>query len=780
MHSLLNVFGLALGLAAFMLIVLWTNHELSYDGFHHRKGEIYRVYNKSTNEDGSTYMQQTTPAPLGLAAQNYFPQVDGFVRTEKRWDTFLSYGETEIKTSAGLSGDRNFFEVFALELLEGRPSEVLNDKHSIVLSESTARKLFPQGSAVGKVVRMQYKEEYKVTGVMKDPPSNSTFHKAEFVYPFYKPVDSDDWNNWNYATYFLIRNPESVTDIEDRTIDFILKAKHKEDDKDLRYLYEKAQYRGFLQPIEEDRFTNTGKTRLYLFLLIGLFILILAVINFINLSTAQSALRAKEVGLRKVHGGEPKSLRRQFLAESVLTAGLSGLLSLVFVELARPFFSSLVGISIDLYIASSAWFWMFFAAAVLMVGLVSGTYPSFYLSRLSAVHTLSGGGRGSGKGRHELQQILVVLQFAVAIGLMLSTAVVFSQLNYMNTVSLGYSKENCVHVMFQNSEERSQYETVKAELEKIPGVLSAAGVHAKPYTIGMSQNYKVAKDMGTNDGAFYPICWIADPDFLQTYDLQLAAGRSFNKKLGTDKSTCVINEALARKFGWSNEEAVGQKVYRYEKYDGEFTVIGVLKDFNFAPLSQGVAPLVVTQVAQWSNAYFYLALKIDGKRMEETLGQVEKSWRNLFSDSAFDLTFVEEDLGKRHVYNQMLFKLFSAASGLAVVIALLGLFSLSAFKAQRKVKEMGVRKVYGAELIDILKIMTDEFTRLILIASVVAVPVAYKGLSLWLDSYAFHVDFNYWFIPAAIGLGLLSSWLTVLYHSMKVARQDPVEALRYE
>ncbi|CAN5916586.1 ABC transporter permease [soil metagenome] len=782
-YSVINVFGLAVGLACFLVISVFILYELSYDRHHANADRIYRVTRDWVNSEGkvSLHLGHVAP-PFGPLLQNEFPDVEEVVRLIST--SFIMQHEEKVFNEEEIYiAEKNVFRVFTLPLQAGNPATALAEPNTIVLTAEMGRKFFGNEDPIGKVLRVGNAFDLQVTGVMEPLPPNSHFHPRALV--SFSTLHNDDiygleqlranFGNNSFGTYLLLPPNYPTEQITAQFPAFIDKVMGPNNSQNTRLYLQKLTDIHLHSHLDSEFEANGDIKTVYIFSAVALFILLIACINFMNLSTARSANRAKEVGVRKVIGANRPALIRQFLAESVLLTLLALAFALLLVEAVLPSFSRFTGrdLSFDL-----AYTWPGLPLILLFavgVGVLAGSYPAFFLSSFEPVKVLKGK-LASASGGRLFRQVLVTVQFAVSIMLLISTAVVFQQLRYIQGKSLGFNKDQ-VLILPLYPEGQAQFETLKQELKR-PGVVREVGASSRVPSGRLldSNQARVLKgdSLAPTTAAIKDLR--VDHDFIPAYEMELVAGRNFSRAFGTDDSTAfILNEAALRAIGWNSpQEAVGQ-LFGYGQRQGQ--VIGVVRDFHFESLHQEVSPLVL----YLNNPnYNSLSVSVRAGEIPAALAHLEQTWNTFLPNWPFEYEFLDERFGALYAEEQKLGQLFTVFSGLAILIACLGLFGLASFTVTQRTKEIGIRKVLGASLGSLFYLLSREFVLLVLLSTLLAWPVAWYFMRDWLQDFAYRVDMPYTMFGVATFLALLIALLTVGYQAVKASLANPVKSLRSE
>ncbi len=781
-YSVINIGGLAIGLACFLLIAMFIQNELSYDTYHEKADRIYRVVHHSSAanlEDRWVWGN----APVGPALKSDFSEVVEKVQFSGRSDVLLKYNERSFQESNCFYIDPTVFDIFSWPLISGNPETALEAPYSIVLTESMAKKYFgdedPMGKAIEGVGGRANDGIYTVTGVMKDVPSNShfTFDVLLSMSSFYqtRPGIFDAWGYVDFYTYFLVADNFDVQAFQAKMPDFLKRNRPEEEGEYYYDLSFEALPDAYLRSEAARQPGIKGSlSNIYIFALIGLFILIIACVNFMNLATARSLERAKEVGVRKVIGADKKGLIYQFLSESMIMVLLSAMIGLAFVLLGLPWMSEITGkqFSAD-EIFDGTTLSLYFGIA-LITGLLAGSYPAFVLSSFKPSSVLKGIFRTSQKGT-SLRKGLVVFQFSLSIALIASTVIVYFQLGYMLNKNLGFDREKQLVIDFNwDGQVLSNLETIKNEFLSLPEITSVAGSRTVP-----GAHFPAAgTNIETYDGAmdnFEPFLYEVDYDFIPHYEIEMVAGRNYSRAFPTDSvSAMVINQAAAKSFGYSDpKEIIGK---RFEQWGREGKIIGVVKDFNYLSLHQKVAPLTL----RYETYGKFLSLKVKATDLAAAVSNIEKKWSELAPHRPFLYSFLDQSFNAQYEADIKFKNLFTIFSFLAILIACLGLLGLATYSAMQRTKEIGVRKVLGAEASSIVALLSKDFIKLVLVAILIATPFSWYAMSKWLDVYAYRIDISWWTFLLAGGIALVIAVVTISFHAIKAANANPVKSLRTE
>jgi putative ABC transport system permease protein len=783
-YSLINIAGLSVGMACFILILLFSQYELNFERHHENADRIYRVNVEQYLTD-QVFKASTSPVPLAETLYNEIPEVVEFTRINSISNVLVKHEDQRYYEDQLDLVDHGALDMFTFPLISGDKSSALKEPHSIVLTEDMAAKYFRVQDPLGKNMTLDNQLSMQVTGVMKNHPQNSDF-RPNFLVSLQTlktivPEGNDYWSNWisqQIQSYVLLTDGHSVPEVEQKIAEVF--EKHKgEDDK--RVLKLEQLKRMHLYSMMAD----TGEIRtIYIFLATGLLILLIACINFMNLSTARSAKRAKEVGMRKVIGAVRKQLIKQFIGETFMFSVFSLFLSLILVYAFLPSLNALTGQFIQFKDIGRTEIIIGLVGIVALVGLLSGSYPALFLSAFQPANVLKGTFKTAGKGSI-FRKVLVISQFSITIALIVCTLILGKQLQFMRSRALGFKKDQIL-VINNNSMRGRDLQPLKTALLQNPRISGVAGSLQLPSSIGMYNN--VTWEGAPEGEKIELIHNTVDYDFLDTFEIELIAGRNFSPEYPTDSRTSsrglenagsvILNEEAVRRFGW--EDAVGKKVIQtYGDLRIYFTVIGVIKDFHFSSFKETIKPMNLF-LGLGSNRY--ISMNLQAQDVSGTLAFIEETWNKLNPEYPLEYFFLDRVFERRYRSEERLRQLSSYFSVLAIFIACLGLFGLASFAAEQRTKEIGIRKVLGAPVSGIVGLLSKEFTRWVLVANIIAWPAAYFAMSSWLRSFAYRINLTEQiglFLIAAVGAFLIA-WFTVSYQAIKAAVANPVDSLRYE
>lgn len=789
-HVIINTLGLAAGIAFFILIGLFVIHELSYDKFHEKKDRIYRLL-----LDGKIGEQEIlgsfTPAPMAAAFKEEIPDIIEAVRMDNWEETVIRYEDKTFIEDHFVLADSTFFNIFSIPLIKGNPQQALNAPHKVVLTESAAEKYFGKEDPMGKMLLIGTDTtHYSVTGICKDIPENSHFEfnmLGSFLTHW--RAQEEIWLNNSFATYVLLTEGAFAKDVEEKIKPVLLKHIGPELQQFMGINPEDfaaigGRYGILLQSLSDIHLNPAVGTQfkqpndrkyVYIFAIIALAILIIAVINYMNLSTAQSAGRAHEVGLKKVMGSGKYELVWQFLVESIIFSIVSLIIALLLIELLLPYFNNLVRLHLDLNYFDKWYIIPLLLALSLVVGLVSGAYPAFFLSSFRPIAVLSGKLR-SGMRSGILRSILVVFQLTVSITLIVATIVIFRQVRYMLNKDLGFKKER-VMVIEQVHALQDKINVFKKEMENMPGVIACSHSTAVPGHMNNVNGYLIEGRSAENT-VLLTTTW-TDYDQLKTYGIELVEGRFLSEEFASDSNACVINETAVKNFQLEDPlntrfiqpTPTGEKIFK--------NVVGIVKDFHFTSLHEIINPYMFQNAGDDQN-WGYFSIKIRPENVNQTTSQVEKLWKDFTNNYPIQYFFMDEDFNRQYQEDRRTGSLSLVFGILAIFIASLGLYGLTSFTVEQRTREIGIRKIQGANISRIVYLMLKESTIMIAIATAIAWVLAYFYLDKWLENYSYRISLNPLDFIISLVIVLVISWLTISYWTIKAARTNPAEALRYE
>jgi len=780
--SFINIAGLAIGISSCLIILIFVQQEISYDQFHSKKERIFRLNKIVTPKTGGTEKHAISSGKMGPTLAADYPEVEQSLRLLPWFDDILMIkDEQKLKISDVVFADTNFFDFFNFSLLQGDPQTALKNPQSIILTEETSQKFFGDQNPIGQTIAGFQDLPYQVTGVIENPPHNTHLRFNALIswsstVPGIGALNWEWMNNWitqaSY-TYLLLNSPKAVQSLEPKLTGFMKK-----------YMPTRVeQYQLYLQPmtdihlksagIQYSRNLNLGNmVYVTIFSVSAFLILLIACINFINLTTARAFKRAREVGMRKVLGAVRLQLSGQFLGESILLTIFSLIIAVVLVEFSTPLFERLVGYEFQLELFSNSFFILGLLGTAVLVGLLSGVYPSFFLSGFQPVKVLRGNWKGGNKGATP-RKVLVTVQFAVSIILILATIVIHRQIRYVQTKNMGFQKDQIIVLPIGVTKISEKPQTFKQEILQNPQIINAAGSENVPGSGTMGFGI-IAEGKPENENwqaEVYPV----DYDFLDTYKMEMAEGRYFSREFETDADEAVIiNQSLKKSLGWEN--ALGKRLL----ISGETSntkVIGVIKDFNFESLHHPIGPLVLYISPERTNS---ISIRVKGNNIQSMLGFLKEKWQAFESKYPFEFYFLDKEFEKFYQSETRMMQTVGIFAFIAILIACLGIFGLTSFTVEQRTIEIGIRKVLGAPVINIFVLLSKDIFKLILIAMIISLPVAYYFIQKWLSGFAYNTRLSWWLFPLAGFLALSVAFLTVSTQVSRAAVRNPVDSIRYE
>ena len=767
-YSFINIAGLAIGMTCCILILLWVQDELSYDRFHENASDIYRVIQDINFTDHSTTWT-ITQGPLGPSLKKDFPEIINAARITGRGFR-LTYNDRSFDEAVGMA-DPSIFEMFTFPLMKGDPAAALSDPNSIVLTEKMAEKYFGDENPIGKTIKADNKYDFLVTGVLKKIPLNSHL-QFDFIIPFIFGRELnytvDRWGNSQFRTYVQLQKGIPVQEVIQKISGYLYDKPTIEKDARLNL---QPLIRIHLHSNYEFDSAHGDITYVTIFSLVAFFILFIACINFMNLATARSGNRAREVGMRKVAGAHRTDIIKQFFGESILLAFIALVFALIIVKLLLPAFNNLAAKELSMNISGNLLGLLVLFGIALLTGIISGSYPAIFLSSFQPARVLKGSLQSGQKGS-VFRKILVVTQFTLTILLIICTVVVYNQLNYLRNKKLGYDKEHMIY-MGMRGEMRAKFDTLKNELLKNSNILGITASSNVP-TYGYSFSNSLWHWEGQNpDEETLMRAVFIDDDYFKTFGMEMAEGRSYSREFSTDATEAIIVNEEAVK-AMKMKSPLGKRLSLNEH---NFKIIGVVKNYNFRSLRQKIDPLILIYERQASRALF---AKLKSDNISQTIGYIEKIREKFAPGYPFNYHFLDEALDDLYRSEERIGTIFRYFSVLAIFISCLGLFGLASFMAEQRTKEIGIRKVLGATVSNIVLLLSKEFAKWVFVANVIAWPIAYYAVNKWLQGFAYRTTIGLWIFILAAVMVLFIALLTVSYQSFKAAMANPVNALKYE
>jgi ABC-type antimicrobial peptide transport system permease subunit len=769
-YSFLNVAGLATGMACSLLILLWVRDELSYDRFHPNAGRLYRIVCHVSDLKASL-----SNAPLPGAMEAEVPEVAGTARLQKASHLF-TVGDRSFNEENVYYADPSLLRLFHFPLVKGDARTALAGPNGLLLTETTARKYFGNADPIGKTLMMEHKTSFTVTGVLASIPQNSHL-QFDFLLPMaFLAQHNDDlknqvWDNFNFFGYVLLKDGRDYSEADVNRIVRRMDAIYRKNEKNLKIAFG-------LQPVTRihlysnylaDVAGNGNVQYVRIFSVVAVFILLVACINFMNLATARAARRAKEIGMRKVLGAYKEQLAGQFMGESMLLSLLAMIVALVIVAALLPSFNYLAGKALSLNFGVGEGIALLLGLP-LLTGLLAGSYPALYLSAFQPIASLKGAFRAARRSVL-FRNSLVVIQFAVSIVLIVGTAVVYNQLQFIRNMNLGFDKENLLYVPMTGDMHKN-YQALRTELENGTSFSSFSVVSDLPTDLVSGTTNVEWEGKQADEQIIFPNVAV-DQTFIQTFRMQIVAGRAFSEDFKADTNNYMVNEAALKVMHLDPATAVGKPLTQWGRRG---TIVGVVKDFHFQPIQKTIEPLIM----RLNTHGGFVVVRTQPGGIESAIRELKGIWQRLNPAYPFRYNFLDQDLDNLYRAEGRISSLVNAFAALAVLIACLGLFGLAAFTAERRTKEIGIRKVLGASVGGIVVLLSRDFLRLVLVAMVVATPLAWYVMDHWLDNYSYHIRLGWWLFAVAGLLALLVAFLTVSFQSIKAGLADPVKSLKSE
>lgn len=761
-YTVINITGLAIGLAACMLIGLYVQDELSYDDFHNNADRTYRVLREFDIPDLKTTIP-TTPSALAPALEENLTAVENAVRVIQA-NPVVEYGTKKFVENSFIATEAGFFEIFSFPIVRGEAS--LEQPFTLLITKAMSEKYFAGDDPVGKTLRIG-SSDYEVTGILADIPENS---HLKFGFVASMANTSPDWGRNNFITYVMLREG-ITTESTLHQISNVIKASTDPQDEQAG-----DAFIPHLQPITGIHLGQGVSVSIgsqgnilyvYLFIALAVFIILLACINYMNLATAHSAERAREVGMRKTLGASRIQIAAQFLGESVMMTAFAMIMALALCQVMLPFINDLAGKSVELSSFYNLQAVFLLMGSVFLIGSIAGFYPAIVLSSFEPSRAVKGAGDAA--GGNFLRKGLVVFQFAISISLLIATGVVYQQLQYMKSSGLGFDAEDVV-VIEQVNFLGDRVETFKQEISKIPGVEEVASGFSLPGTFFINSMWQTAGTTNKPQNLDYTF---VDYNYIETLGIELLAGRSLSPDYSTDSTAAILNEAAVRDFGWTPQEAIGKELTQGQR---RFRIVGVAKNFHYRSLHAKIYSLALFGPQRSPR---YVAARLQSETVPDLLEELQGKWKE-FSELPFDYSFLADDLAMQYRSEDRLVRVFGVFAATAILIGCMGLFGLAAFVASRRTKEIGIRKVLGATITGIIGLLSRDFLGLVLLGFLFAVPLAWYAMSRWLENFAYKIEMSPDIFLLAGGLAVIIALFTVSWQAIKAALINPVESLRSE
>lgn len=778
--SLINIFGLTIGLTASALIILYILHELGYDRFHENADRIYRIAIKSEISGQHLDVAVSSP-PFGPALKADYPEIVDYTRIDIYRNALLSVGDRKFFEDDILFADSSFFRMFTVPMIHGNPATALDAPRSIVLTESLAEKYFGDEPAVGRSLRFNDQMDMTVTGVCHDYPDNSHLRFSSIIsFSTFGEIRGEHWfgawGNLSIHTYILLDEENSAPSLQSKMPDFLQKyvAEALEESN--------VRFDPYLQPLtsihlHSDLMAEIGDNSdinyIYLLIAITLFILVLAGINFMNLSTARSANRAREVGIRKVLGSVRRSLVAQFIGESIIISLISLFITFILIELVLPEFNSITGKDLDMKYILDWQITLGFVLLAIIVGIFAGSYPAFYLSSFNPISVLQSRMK-AGRSGSLLRNILVFAQFSISIALIIGTVILYNQLRYIQDRDLGFDKDNVIVIALRNDETRENAHVMKENYLENPDVLGAC----------LSSGFPGGEISGTSyfpEGFGFTDPWLiygfsTDPDMMDnTLKMRIIQGRNLRSDLPTDSTAVLINETLLAMLGW--EDPIGKAIVTDRLDSTILRIVGVVQDFHNQSLHQKINPIMIQYLRELPG---YLLVKTRTMDTRDVLPELEAAWEEVNPDMPFDYQYLDSRIAQFYEYEKKMGEIMVYFTIFALFIAVLGLYGLASYMAEQRTKEIGIRKAMGSSTWLISFILSRDFARPVLLANLVAWPMAWLIMGRWLQEFSYQTEIRYWIFIVSGLLALLIAVVTVNIQTIRASSFNPVDALRYE
>ncbi len=779
-YSFITIFGLATGLAAFILIALYIQFELSFDRYHENAGRIYRMVREKPTSESTVYLKTAvTPSPLAPALKTEFPEVVSYARLHRSNHTLIKHGNERFLEEKLYWADPGIFDMFSFPLLKGDPKTAMNDPFSILMSESTAKKYFGDDDPIGKEVDIFGGNDFVVTGVFADISANSHFIMNMIVpYETLFKITGMKITNWgaNFTyTYFMMQDGGDYKALEEKCPGFLEKYVYQHYD-----VPDAQKERVTIQPLtsihlfshrNQEIEKNNDITNIILFSSLAFLFLLIACINYMNLATARATKRRMEVGIRKVVGARRKQLVKQFLGESVTMTFLAMIFSFIIVQLALPSFNRLVGRSLSFNPVTSPQIFISLLAIVLIIGFLSGIYPAFRISGFKLATILSSTTARASR-ISPFRNVLVLAQFAITIIFLTFTFIIKAQFNFVKNRDMGYCRDQILVIKVQEGAIRQNIESIKTELKRHTDIMAVSTSSRLPNNISYHSNANWPGRLP--DKGFHIYYNMADYDFLDLFDIKLVAGRNFSKDFPSDANGAfLVNEAAVKAARWENP--IGQEFYLWDGKVGK--IVGVMKDFHLHSLHRPIDPLYIYLNP---TRFSYISIKIKGEDIPATIDFAKGVFGKIVSDYPFEYTFFDDVFARDYDTEKRMGVIFSSFSILAIIVACLGLLGLASYAAEQRFKEIGIRKVMGASEINIFLLLSKEFLKWVILANVIAWPVSYMIIRQWLQGYAFRVNIGISIFVFATFLTIIIAIITVSYLTIKAAMINPIDSLGHE
>ena len=783
-YSFINIAGLALGMACCIFLLLSVYHEQSFDKFHKNSKQLFRVEFDQKSPQGK-YHNILTQYPVGPALKDNLPEIKNFARTFSPGSMLIKYGENVFYETTVTVVDPSFLEMFSFPLINGNSKTALNHPFSIILSETMAEKYFGNENPMGKILTINSKYAFSVSGVMKDAPQNSTL-KPGMLIPFECLNDlfsiPQNWNTSFANTYVQLSNNNQIKNVNKKLTDLIVdiifsEAPSNIPPEELKRIRDTQAPDFMLMPLTDIHlYGYSGYGQVYgeiqslkIFLALAFFILLIACINYMNLATARAASRAKEIGLRKTIGADRKHLITQFFGESILLTFISFIISLLIVILTLPLFNDLLEKQFTVGSIFNSEFFIILILVMLVAGIISGSYPALFLSSFSPIKVLKGSLNRGAKSNF-FRKSLVVFQFSLSVILVIGTIVAFQQLEFMRSKKVGYEKDHLVYLPLRG-ESVKLYTVLKQEFLKSSNVLNVSAINQIPTNIGSNSDDAKWDNKDPNSRPIISFGQV-DFDFVETMKIEMVEGRSFSNSFSTDSTRAfLVNEEFLKVMG--TKSGIGKRI-NFVGVDGQ--IVGVMKNFHFTSAQSKIEPIALV----FSNQPRFVVIRLKGGDIPAAIENVKSIWQKIAPLFPFEYKFFDEDFAAMYKSDEQMGNIFKYGAAFAIIIACLGLFGFASFMAEKRNKEIGIRKTLGASVSGITVLLSKEFVKWVLIANVIAWPIAYYFMNRWLQDYAYRISIEWWVFAIATFSTVLIAVMTVSYQAVKAAVANPVKSLKCE
>ncbi|MCE7993211.1 MAG: FtsX-like permease family protein [Roseivirga sp.] len=789
-YSLLNITGLAIGIASCLMILLFVADELSYDTYYDNSENTYRL-TMAGALNGSAFDLAVVGPSVGKALLDDYPEVIDFGRFRQRGSPFIRFGENIFKEEKFVWADHSIIDIFGINLVQGDPETALIAPKSLVMSETAAKKYFGNADPVGQIVEFGTARDYKVTGVYKDIPDNTHFDfdvlgSMETLDEAKQPI----WLSMNFQTYVVLTPGADLDKMAAQFPAMLKKYIGPEVKQFMNMEWEQMEENGTnlafgMQPVADIHLYSDLQAELdvngdidyvYIFSAVAFCILLIACINFMNLSTARSAHRAKEVGVRKVLGSLKAQLIYQFLAESILVSFISFVLAIGLAYILTPLFNDLADKTLSIPFTDPVFIGLFFGGVVI-VGLLAGSYPAFFLSAFQPVKVLKGS-LSSGMKSGALRSVLVVVQFCTSIFLVIGTLVILNQLDFIQNKNLGFEKDQVI-IVNDAFLAAGNVNALKTAVEAYPEVKSASLSGFLPTPSNNNMNVFLKGIVPTQENQYLMSSWVVDYEYLETLGMEISAGRNFSRDFPSDSLGVILNEAAVKEMGYEPNEAIGTTIGNFVNLEGDIQglkVVGVVRDFHYQSLRNKIAPLIM----QLGNSSGLLNIKVNTDNYPALIAKLEDQWASLAPSQPFETSFLDVRFGRMYEEEQRLGKIFGVFATLTIVIACLGLFGLAAYTAENRIKEVGIRKVLGANVGQLVYLLSKDIGKLVVIAFIIGAPLAWYAMNTWLQGFEYRTSIGWTIFALTAGGSLMIALFTMSYQSVKAATGNPVNSLRSE